>query len=835
MVRRQAGYALALERHELDCLRFTDLSARGRALLSSGNAGEAKKALREALDLWRGEPYADWPDAEFADAERHRLEGVRTHATELLWEAELALGNHAEAIPELELMARAHPLHENWWSLLAVALYRSGRQGDALDAIRRARSVLAEELGADPGPRLRSVERAILVQDPDLDVVDRRDEPGRQQGPDKRSAAGLVGLCPYKGLAAYEVDDAALFYGRERLVRRLVSALVDSSLLVVSGSSGAGKSSVVRAGLLAALASGALQGSQGWEHVVVTPGRRAVDALSSLTGEVVHDAPVVLVCDQLEQLWSGTTAPAERVAFLDTVLGLIADGAVIRCVLIVRGDHVGRMAEHGDMAERMVGTLVLVPPLSEPELREVVEQPARATGLDVEPELIDTAVHEVLGRSGALPLLSTALTGTWERRRGDTLSFAGYLASGGVAGAVARSAEEVYATFDERGQEIARRVLVRLADQPDQNDPGSLQRRRMPLQELALTGADSTTQAAVVEALVERRLLALDGDHLEVTHEVLLTAWPRLASWLEDDAAGRAVRRHVAPAAQEWHSQGRPVEELYRGARLDAAAEWASRPDSDVTPLEREFIGASVKQSESELEAVMARANAEAAGRRRTQRLATGLTAALVLALLAAGFAVRYQRSADSRATDAKTARTVADANRLAALSTTARSLDLSLLLAAAAVRTADTPATRDGLLNALAGHRRATGVFQVGEQGVTETAMSADGKTMYATQGGASPRVVSWRTGSRRPPRTIDRWWPDHIAVSPDGRVVVATGNTHRDGLWAYTSDGRPLRVLKAIRRWAVRPEMSPSPGTGGCSCSSGAGSTSAPATAKP
>ena len=106
-----------------------------------------------------------------------------------------------------------------------------------------------------------------------------------QNGPDQGRAAGRVGLCPYKGLAAYEVDDAALFYGRERLVRRLVSALVDSSLLVVSGSSGAGKSSVVRAGLLAALASGALRDSQGWEHVVVTPGRRAVDALSSLTGE----------------------------------------------------------------------------------------------------------------------------------------------------------------------------------------------------------------------------------------------------------------------------------------------------------------------------------------------------------------------------------------------------------------------------------------------------------------------------------------------------------------------------------------------------------------------
>ena len=126
VVRRQAGYALALERHELDCLRFADLSARGRALLSSGNAGEAKRRSGGARPVAR-EPYADWPDAEFAEAERHRLEGVRTHATELLWEAELALGNHAEAIPELELMARARTRctrtggHCSLWPCTAVA------------------------------------------------------------------------------------------------------------------------------------------------------------------------------------------------------------------------------------------------------------------------------------------------------------------------------------------------------------------------------------------------------------------------------------------------------------------------------------------------------------------------------------------------------------------------------------------------------------------------------------------------------------------------------------------------------------------------------------------
>ena len=290
MVRRQAGYALALERDELDCLRFADLSARGRALLSSGNPEGARAALGEALDLWRGTPYVDWPDALFADAERQRLEGVWTNATESLWEAELALGNNAEAIPELERMAHEHPLHENWWSLLAVALYRSGRQGDAMDALRRARSVLAEELGADPGPRLRGVEQAVLVQDPALDVAERRHENRDGTGSDKLPAAVRVDSCPYKGLSPYEVEDAALFYGRERLVGALVRSLVDTSLLVISGTSGAGKSSVVRAGLLPALASGSLHGSGEWQHVVVTPGARAADALSSLTGESGADA-----------------------------------------------------------------------------------------------------------------------------------------------------------------------------------------------------------------------------------------------------------------------------------------------------------------------------------------------------------------------------------------------------------------------------------------------------------------------------------------------------------------------------------------------------------------
>ena len=129
------------------------------------------------------------------------------------------------------------------------------------------------------------------------------------------------------------------------------------------------------------------------------------------------------------------------------MLGLLADDVVTRCVLVVRGDHVGRLAEHPDLAPLLHGALVMVPPMTETELRQVVEEPARVAGLAVEADLTDVAVRDVLGRSGALPLLSTALAETWERRRDGTLTLAGYLATGGVTGAVGRSAETAFASL----------------------------------------------------------------------------------------------------------------------------------------------------------------------------------------------------------------------------------------------------------------------------------------------------------------------------------------------------------------------------------------------------
>ena len=761
VVRRGAGYALAVDRADVDALLIGDLAARGHAKLRAGAYAEAEQELAAAVALWRGEPWADWPEAAFPQAERQRLREVRTTALAGLLEARLQLGRHAEVLPELERCVAEDPLREDWWRLLLLALYRSGRQADALAAARRARAVLAEELGAAPGPALRQTEAAILAQDASIEL------PPAETPEPPPPAPAVPGACPYKGLAAYQAADAPLFHGRSRVVAALVARLVDAPLVVVSGPSGAGKSSVVRAGLVPALAAGALPGSRSWCPLLLTPGHRPVDALAPLTGEAPPTAPVLLVCDQFEELWAPDVDPAERAAFLDTVVGLLDDCVVVRCVLVVRGDHVGRLAEHSALADRAGGALVLVPTLTDAELREVVRGPARAAGLTVEPELLDAVAADGLGRPAALPLLSTALVGTWERRSGDLLTLAGYLRSGGVAGALTRSAETAYAALDDAGRETARRLLVRLADV---DDGGALVRRRVPLDELGLDGDAGSPRRAVVEAFVGRRLLTVDGDRLEVTHEALLTAWPRLAHWLEDDAAGRAVRRHLAPAAREWAAAGRPDDELVRGARLAAALDWASGPGADLTPVEREFLDASQARADAELLATRERADREAAGWRRTKRLAVALAGILVLALVATVLAVRAQQQAQE-------ASLVADANRLAAQSTTAGSLDLALLLAAQAARLADTPETQDGLLTALTESGRAERALPF--PGTPFNALlTGGGRTLTF---GTGAEVVAWEVGPSTQARVgyrIPDWgaWLT-AAASPTEDVVMGAG----------------------------------------------------------
>jgi DNA-binding SARP family transcriptional activator/WD40 repeat protein len=754
VVHQSDGYLLAVEATDVDASIAGVRAAEGHAALTAGDARTAHIRFTAALDLWRGEPFEDWRDMSWSAGERRRLAGVHDALVEGRLDADLALGRHTELVSELERLTTTEPLREGWWWRLMLALYRCDRQADALATARRVRALLVEELGVEPGSQLRELEQAILEHSAELRIPG-----GAARILSPRAPALPDDACPYRGLAAYDVGDAHLLHGRGSTTRAAIAKLRGTTIVAVSGPSGAGKSSLVRAGLLPAIAAGAVPGSETWRPLVMTPGAAPVDGLDAL--DASGGPPAVVVVDQFEELWTSGLDPGERLAFLAALLALPAGGAA-RVVLVVRGDHLGRLAESPELAAAVTSGLILVPPMTEAEVREVIELPATVAGLAVDPDLTEAVLREVAGQPGVLPLLSSALVGTWERRKDGRLTLAGYLEAGGVTGALAGVAESVLAELAGTGDDVVRRLFLRLATT---GDAGSVVRRRVPSAELGLDRVDDGdgSMRQVLEAFVTARLVTVDAGHVEITHEAVFTAWPRLVDWLAHDAASRAVRAHLAPAAAAWAANGRPEDQLYRGARLEAAQEWAASADADPTPNEVAFVAASLARSQAELAKAQAQAQRERRGRRRTRRLAAVLAATAVAAIAAGVLAVARQRDADASALRA-------DAERLAAAAAVAASNDVSMLLAAQAYRLASTDQTHDALFAAATANTAVLGVF--GQPGLRRVAVGhSGGRTLV--YGMDEHDVLVWDLDRPTAPRRLDglgspRVAPAAIDVSP-------------------------------------------------------------------
>ena len=785
--RRGSGYLVSVAPEALDVDRFEQSLRQAPDL----PAREAIPALREALALWRPPaPYADLQDTAYPAAEAARLVELHGAAVEALVTACLEADEPAEAAAEARGRLHDDPYREGLWEALVLALYRQGRQADALEAFRSARTELRDGLGVDPGPRLRELEAQILAQDPRLLVV----------------AAPARHACPYKGLARYDEADAGLFVGRERLVDDLLARLVDGRFVVVAGPSGAGKSSLVRAGLVPALSGGALPGSDAWSVIVIVPGAEPV----SVIDDALATGPDVLVVDQAEE-----ALLADDGAWLIDVGDrlLTATDAGTRVVLAVRADFYGLLSRHPALARRAGPATVLVGPPDEDELRRIIVEPAARVGLRVDPALADLIVTEVRDRPGGLPVLSTALVRTWEHREGDTLTVTSYHAGGGVEAALERVGEEAWASFDDDEQRTAcRRILLRLAV----NEDGSWVQRWT--QRTELVHADDRAAAAALAVLTDRRLVVARADDLGIAHEALITGWPRLRGWLEDGRARAAVLARLAATTTAWEQSDRDPAELYRGTRLQAALDTAAASPDDLAPLEREFLTESAREADRQLSEQRARADREARGRRRARFVAIGLAITLAFAASAGTYAVVQQRRAQESAQSARQAAVAADADRLGALARSGSDYDRALLLAAQAVTLNPSPATESDLFATL---QRGDAVVRVHRAPgrVTGLAFSTDRNSILAiTFSGAlvqwsardasAPATVTLGSGGRRLEvaadgtlvvdqlaASADRQWVD--VVEPATGRVISHGPHHNalvEGGWALSADGRTV-----------------------------------------
>lgn len=572
----------------------------------------------------------------------------------------------------------------------------------------------------------------------------------------REAAKGEDDAPPYLGLTAFGAGDAERFFGREELVDELTARVRRQPVVGVFGPSGSGKSSLIHAGVLPRLTD--------WTVLTATP--------TTWRGGQAD----LVVIDQFEELFTHFDSAVDREAFVTALL----DGDH-RLVLAVRADFLGHCATLPALVEALRDAQVLVGPMTDDELRAAVEQPAVRAGLKVQPEMLAAAMADVRGQSGALPLLSHALLETWRRRERGRLTLDGYRASGGVTGAVAATAESTYAELSARGQAVARAVLLRLVQTHD--DVNDL-RRRAPLDEVLAAGRPADT-AHVVNVLANARLIVVADGVVELAHEALVRAWPRLRQWIDDDRESLRLHHDFTTTAAAWQSSGRDAGLLYRGARLAAMRELAGRVDWAVSSndLEREFLQAAVDAESASREEVHRQA-------RRLRTLVKALAALTVACLAVTSVAVVQRRTAVRE-------RQVAESRQIAvqAQDLSASWPDDAGLLAVEAYRMSPTAEARGALLSTAA-YKPARTVLKDHRGPVRAVAFSAD-SSLFATAGD-DHAVLLRTTSSVDAPVTLSQ----HngavraLAFQPGGTVLVSAGDDRRIVLWD-TRTHLPLRTI--------------------------------------
>ncbi|WP_125263015.1 hypothetical protein [Streptomyces alboflavus] len=554
---------------------------------------------------------------------------------------------------------------------------------------------------------------------------------------------------PYLGLARFEPGDREKFFGRERLTGELLTVVAENRFAALVGASGSGKSSLLRAGLIPALQHADEPHRRPAAIRILTPGTHPFTAHAAPLSPADGERDTVVVIDQFEEAFTLCRSQEERARFIDLLLTARRPDSRLRVVIAVRADFYGRCAEHRALAAALRGTSLLVGPMSRGEVRQAIVGPAATRGALVERALTARLVTEVADEPGGLPLLSHALLETWRRRRGRALTESSYEAAGGLRGAIAHTGEEVYARLTPAEAALARHLLLRLIT-PGEGVPDT--RRPADRAELLAVGPGA---ASVLEQLARARLVTLEESSADLAHEALITAWPRLSTWVEEDRERLRLHRRLTDAANVWEESGRDTGALYRGNRLTAVEEAFGGRDGEValTAHERAFLAAAVA--------------ARTRDRRRNRSLLGTLTVLLVLALLAGAIAWQQNRTSEKR-------RTEAVARKVSALANGMRFSDpvTAMRLSVAAWRVADTPETRAGLMGA---HTQPEeDVLTVPESLDSQQFLSRDGRTLVVAD---RSHVTKWDVRTKRRTGTypgLGRHVGAATHLSPDARGLL-------------------------------------------------------------